>query len=61
MRRADSESEVLAMAHKSIKTEHAGAKNKGRKTGYFGLRVDAKRESNRRRRENSKRVVREES
>jgi hypothetical protein len=40
-----------------IKTEHAGAKNGG---GYWGERVEAKKVSKRKRRENDKRAVREE-
>jgi hypothetical protein len=40
-----------------IKTEHAGAKNRG---GYWGKREEAKRVSKRQRRKNDKRAVREE-
>jgi hypothetical protein len=44
------------MAFKAKKTEHAGAK-KGR-GAYWGRKVDAKRESNRKRREDAKAIVR---
>lgn len=42
---------------KALKTEHAGAKNGG---GYYGLRVDAKRLSRKKRRQQDKRRAREE-
>lgn len=44
------------MAFKAKKTEHAGAK-KGN-GAYWGRKVDAKRESNRTRREDAKVIVR---
>jgi len=43
------------MAFKARKTEHSGAK-KGR-GAYWGRKVDAKRESNRKRREAAKAIV----
>jgi len=43
------------MAYNAKKTEHAGAK-KGR-GAYYGRRVDAKKASNRRRRQNDKRAA----
>jgi hypothetical protein len=45
------------MAGRAKKTEHAGAKN-GR-GAYWGRKADAKCESNRVRRENAKRAVRQ--
>jgi len=45
------------MAGRARKTEHAGPK-KGR-GAYWGRKADAKRESNKVRRENAKRVVRQ--
>jgi predicted aminopeptidase len=45
------------MAFKARKTEHSGAK-KGR-GAYWGRKVDAKRESNRKRREAAKAIVRD--
>ena len=47
------------MAYKAVKTEHSGAKSKGRKSGYFGYRSLAKHESNRARRRNGKAACRE--
>lgn len=47
------------MAHEAAKTEHAGPK-KGN-GAYWGYKADAKRESNRKRREDSKRAIKEES
>ena len=44
------------MAHEAKKTEHSGAK-KGR-GAYWGRKADAKRESNRRRGEDSKAIIR---
>lgn len=44
------------MAFEAKKTEHAGAK-KGR-GAYWGRKVDAKRESNRKRREDAKAIAR---
>ena len=44
------------MAHKAVKTEHAGAKHA--KGAYAGGKRDAKRESNRARREEDKRLER---
>lgn len=41
------------MAHNAIKTEHAGAKHGN--GAYWGRKVDAKRESNKKRRENDRR------
>lgn len=46
------------MANKATKTEHAGHKGSGRHGGFWGKRVDAKKESNRRRRENDKEEAR---
>ncbi len=43
------------MAYNAKKTEHAGAK-KGRGT-FYGRKVDAKKASNRRRREDNKRAA----
>ena len=40
------------MANSVVKTEHAGAKNRG--GGYWGLRAEAKHESNRTRRVNDR-------
>lgn len=45
------------MAGRAHKTEHAGAK-RGR-GAYWGRKVDAKRDSNKVRRENAKRAVRQ--
>ena len=45
------------MGHEAKKTEHSGAK-KGR-GAYWGVKADAKRESNRRRREDAKALARE--
>ena len=45
------------MGYEAKKTEHAGAK-KGR-GAYWGVKADAKRESNRRRREDAKALARE--
>ena len=45
------------MAFKAKKTEHSGAK-KGR-GAFYGRKVEAKRASNRRRRETGKRTVRD--
>lgn len=45
------------MGHEARKTEHAGAK-KG-SGAYWGRKVEAKKESNRKRRENDKGRVRE--
>jgi len=47
------------MAFNAKKTEHAGAKDSGRKGAYWGLRVDAKRESRKARRSNDKLACRE--
>jgi len=47
------------MANEATKTEHSGVK-KG-KGAYWGHKVDAKRESNRRRREVDKKTVSEQS
>jgi hypothetical protein len=47
------------MAGRAHKTEHAGAK-RGR-GAYWGRKTEAKRESNRLRRENAKRAVRREA
>jgi hypothetical protein len=49
----------LAMAYEAKKTEHAGAK-KG-SGAYWGRKVAAKKESNRKRRENDKMNVTEQS
>lgn len=40
------------MAYKAVKTEHCGGKNGS--GAYWGHRVDAKKESNKKRRENAK-------
>ena len=45
------------MAQKASKTEHAGAKHA--RGAYWGPKQDAKKESNRRRRETDKRTSRE--
>ena len=45
------------MAFKALKTEHSGSK-KGR-GAYWGRKIDAKRESNRKRREDAKAIVRD--
>ena len=45
------------MAFKARKTEHSGSK-KGR-GAYWGRKVDVKRESNRKRREDTKAIVRD--
>jgi hypothetical protein len=45
------------MAFRSRKTEHAGAKK--RRGAYWGRKAEAKRESNRKRREDAKAIVRE--
>lgn len=42
------------MANKAMKTEHNGAKNGG---DYWGTRADAKRESNKRRRQDGRDYV----
>lgn len=45
------------MAYQAVKTEHSGPK-KGN-GAYWGYKRDAKKESNRKRREDNKKVVRE--
>ena len=45
------------MAYKAKNTEHGGAKGSSAKSGYYGRRADAKRESNRARRMNDRRAV----
>jgi hypothetical protein len=45
------------MAFKARKTEHYGAKKE--RGAYWGRKVDAKRESNRKRREAAKAIVRD--
>jgi predicted aminopeptidase len=45
------------MAFKALRTEHSGAKKW--RGAYWGQKVDAKRESNRKRRENAKAIVRD--
>lgn len=44
------------MAYKATRTEHAGGKNGG---GYWGHRVDAKRDSRKRRRVDDRRAIAE--
>lgn len=41
------------------KSEHAGAKGSGRKTGFFGKRADAKESSKKQRRADGKRETKE--
>lgn len=48
------------MGSQGIKTEHAGHKGSGRKSGFWGLRADAKYNSKRKRRTIDKQVVKEE-
>lgn len=43
------------MAYHAKKSEHTGHKGSGRHSGYWGKRVDAKKESNRVRRINDRR------
>lgn len=45
------------MAGRAKKTEHSGHKGSTRKSGYYGLRADAKRESNKIRRQNDRRMI----
>jgi len=45
------------MSNRAKKTEHAGHKGSTRKTGYWGLREDAKRESNSARRLADRRIA----
>ncbi|MBL7852791.1 MAG: hypothetical protein JNL17_00220 [Cyclobacteriaceae bacterium] len=45
------------MANKAMNTEHSGGKNRG--TGYYGKRANAKRESNKARREAAKKILRD--
>lgn len=47
------------MAYWTTNTEHTGPKNSSAKSGYWGLRRDAKRDSNKARRRNDKRSVKE--
>jgi hypothetical protein len=44
------------MANKAKNTEHSGAKNRG--NGYLGKRSEAKLESKKKRREDSKKIIR---
>jgi hypothetical protein len=44
---------------RKTKTEHTGDKGSSRKGGYWGKRVDAKKESKRLRRHRDKKVIKE--
>jgi len=42
---------------RNIKSEHTGAKNSDRKSGFYGHRVDAKAYSRKRRRLDGKKII----
>ena len=49
----------MAYGVRTTKSEHAGAKDRGRKSGFYGYRFHAKAVSKRVRRLNDRRAVRE--